>query len=50
MPSAQYLEPCPIPKRYGDKNKNLRNWSIELVKSLEKCNLDKEAIKQELSN
>nr|DAT12566.1 MAG TPA: hypothetical protein [Caudoviricetes sp.] len=46
--SQQYLEPCPMPKRYGNKNKGLVEYTVSLYENLKKCNADKEAIKKEL--
>lgn len=46
--SDYLLEPCPIPKRTRYSNRGLRQYAVELHKSLQKCNVDKEAIRKEL--
>lgn len=46
--STYLLEDCPIPKRTRYRNDYLRDYTIELYKSLVKCNADKRAIKKEL--
>lgn len=46
--SPQYLEDCPIPARKGKRNRDLRQYTIDLYKSLLQCNIDKKAIREEL--
>lgn len=46
--SPNLLEECPIPKRKRFTNKGLRQYAVDLHKSLQQCNIDKKAIKKEL--
>lgn len=46
--SPYLLEECPIPHRKRFSNRGLRQYAVDLHKSLLQCNIDKKAIKKEL--
>lgn len=44
-PPTTLLEPCPEPKLRGSRNGDLAQHIIDLRYALEKCNADKEALR-----
>lgn len=42
----QLLQPTPIPSFDGGTNEELLYWAVNVRDSLQKCNLDKQAIKE----
>lgn len=46
--SPYLLEECPVPHRNRFSNRGLRQYAVDLHKSLLQCNIDKQAIRKEL--